>query len=435
MKKLSANKKLIIYKVAVIALALLFMFYPGVADKQPQIDSRVMVTSIGFDDYEDGKLMLTAVVTVPASGGTSGKETTASADGDTIGESIANLSRALGKNATLSHCGMVAFGRELCMRGIEREISYLVASGLISDGASVIAADGKAQELIDTAAGLSEAAAFSLGSFLSFAVENAQIPMMSLLRFASASESKGKSAYMPIIKMGPGGDQSGKGEQGGEQGGSQGGGQSGGQGGEQGEGSGGSGESGQSGGGQGQSSQGEEAQILSSDKTLIFKDYRAECEFDKDATMSITWQDSQSDRGLIKLDKFEFKGENLGPFTFRMKKKGVKIKAKWNGDSPAVRVCVDAQLEIEDSHRLSEKQQEGYTEQELMMQMRKSLSEKFDKEILTGWEKAVENKVDPFKFGYNLYKKNPKTYERVFAADDDVFDVLRPETEIKLLII
>ena len=268
MKKLSANKKLIIYKVAVIALALLFMFYPGVADKQPQIDSRVMVTSIGFDDYEDGKLMLTAVVTVPASGGTSGKETTASADGDTIGESIANLSRALGKNATLSHCGMVAFGRELCMRGIEREISYLVASGLISDGASVIAADGKAQELIDTAAGLSEAAAFSLGSFLSFAVENAQIPMMSLLRFASASESKGKSAYMPIIKMGTGGDKSGKGEQGG----SQGGGQSGSQGGEQGEGSGGSGESGQSGGGQGQSSQGEEAQILSSDKTLIFKD-------------------------------------------------------------------------------------------------------------------------------------------------------------------
>ncbi len=433
---MTKRKQLIFYKVAVIGVALLFLFYPGIADKQPQIDARVMITAIGVDKTEQDKIMITAAISVASGGGESsgGKETTASAEGDDLSDAIDSLARALGKDAQLSHCGLVAFGRELCMSGVEEEVSYLVASGLISDGASVIAADGTAEEFIDGAAGLSESAAFSLGSFLSFSVENAQIPMVSLLRFASNCGSVGKGAYLPVVKMGPGGSNSGSGEQSGGQGGGQkeqGGGQDsqsqGEQGGEQG-----GGQKEQSGGSSGGS---QEAQIASAEKALIFKDYKGVAEFDEDTTLAITWQDPQSDRGLVKLDKFEYDGENLGQFSFKMKKKGISVKAKFEEDKPVVIVKIKAQLETEDNHKLSEKQEKGFTEKQLMDALRDKLKEYIDKQIKNGWEKAKEVKVDPFKYDARLYRKNAKKYEQTLSGTDALFEKLELKTDIDLLII
>ena len=433
---MTKRKQLIFYKVAVIGVALLFLFYPGIADKQPQIDARVMITAIGVDKTEQDKIMITAAISVASGGGESsgGKETTASAEGDDLSDAIDSLARALGKDAQLSHCGLVAFGRELCMSGVEEEVNYLVASGLISDGASVIAADGTAEEFIDGASGLSESAAFSLGSFLSFSVENAQIPMVSLLRFASNCGSVGKGAYLPVVKMGPGGSNSGSGEQSGGQGGGQkeqGGGQDsqsqGEQGGEQG-----SGQKEQSGGSSGGS---QEAQIASAEKALIFKDYKGVAEFDEDTTLAITWQDPQSDRGLVKLDKFEYDGENLGQFSFKMKKKGISVKAKFEEDKPVVIVKIKAQLETEDNHKLSEKQEKGFTEKQLMDALRDKLKEYIDKQIKNGWEKAKEVKVDPFKYDARLYRKNAKKYEQTLSGTDALFEKLELRTDIDLLII
>lgn len=433
---MTKRKQLIFYKVAVIGVALLFLFYPGIADKQPQIDARVMITAIGVDKTEQDKIMITAAISVASGGGESsgGKETTASAEGDDLSDAIDSLARALGKDAQLSHCGLVAFGRELCMSGVEEEVSYLVASGLISDGASVIAADGTAEEFIDGAAGLSESAAFSLGSFLSFSVENAQIPMVSLLRFASNCGSVGKGAYLPVVKMGPGGSNSGSGEQSGGQGGGQkeqGGGQDSQSQGEQG---------GEQGGGQkeqsGDSSGGsQEAQIASAEKALIFKDYKGVAEFDEDTTLAITWQDPQSDRGLVKLDKFEYDGENLGQFSFKMKKKGISVKAKFEEDKPVIIVKIKAQLETEDNHKLSEKQEKGFTEKQLMDALRDKLKEYIDKQIKNGWEKAKEVKVDPFKYDARLYRKNAKKYEQTLSGTDALFEKLELKTDIDLLII
>ena len=433
---MTKRKQLIFYKVAVIGVALLFLFYRGIADKQPQIDARVMITAIGVDKTEQDKIMITAAISGARRGGESsgGKETTASAEGDDLSDAIDSLARASGKDAQLSHCGLVAFGRELCMSGVEEEVSYLVASGLISDGASVIAADGTAEEFIDGAAGLSESAAFSLGSFLSFSVENAQIPMVSLLRFASNCGSVGKGAYLPVVKMGPGGSNSGSGEQSGGQGGGQkeqGGGQDSQSQGEQG---------GEQGGGQkeqsGDSSGGsQEAQIASAEKALLFKDYKGVAEFDEDTTLAITWQDPQSDRGLVKLDKFEYDGENLGQFSFKMKKKGISVKAKFEEDKPVIIVKIKAQLETEDNHKLSEKQEKGFTEKQLMDALRDKLKEYIDKQIKNGWEKAKEVKVDPFKYDARLYRKNAKKYEQTLSGTDALFEKLELRTDIDLLII
>ena len=151
--------------------------------------------------------------------------------------------------------------------------------------------------------------------------------------------------------------------------------------------------------------------------------------------MAITWQDPQSDRGLVKLDKFEYDGENLGQFSFKMKKKGISVKAKFEEDKPVIIVKIKAQLETEDNHKLSEKQEKGFTEKQLMDALRDKLKEYIDKQIKNGWEKAKEVKVDPFKYDARLYRKNAKKYEQTLSGTDALFEKLELRTDIDLLII
>lgn len=515
---MTANRRLLLYKLVLIAAALALLLFPGTADRQPQIDSRVMITALGIDAGGEG-IKLTASVSVAkkeAEGG--GKEAVASAEGENLGDALNNLSRALGKKAELAHCGLIAVGDELCCSSLKDSVDYLVISGVISDGASIVAADGEAKSLIETAVKLSGSAAFSLNSFLAFAGEDAQIPMVSLVRFAANNNTAGKSSYLPLIKMGAEGEGQG-GSQSGESGSKQGGesekdenGLGGGQSGKNGggktkdnksggdiskenpqsseggnksqDGGGKSGESGKpagaskedsqgeekqqsgsdkgkekdkkEGGGQGQNEAdggeqesqskgadsgkeaqaGKEAQIVSSDKTVIFKDYRKVCVFDKEDTFALTWLDPQSDRGLVGLDSFKFDGKEVSGFTFRMRKKSVKIKAAFEGDKARITVAVNVKLEGEDNHKLRRLVNEGYTQKQVNEALRRALVRRFDSQIKGGYESGAKNGVDPFKFGFALYKKNPKKFDALIGDDyDRLFVKLILDTDILILLI
>ena len=421
--KLDRNKKVMIFKWGLIAVALLLLMFPSVADKMPQIDSRVMLTAIGLDLKGD-ELELTAAVTVPSGGSGGGSESAESVTGSSIGELMSNLSRSLGKRAELAHCAMLALGKDLCERGVKDEIESLISSDGLSDGISVVAAKDTAKEFIETAANLSKSAAFSLGSFLSFAGEDAQIPMVSLVSFAANNNSLYGIAYLPIIEMS---DSSGS-----QSGGSGGGGESNG-----GEENGGGGNSESEEGGSGGSSGGggqNKAQIISAETTRIFRKYRSVGEFDKETTFALTWLDPQSDRGAIKLEKFELGGVDFGNMTFIVRKKGVRAKASFD-DKPTVTVVVDAQLEPEASNRLAELKESGMPILDINTSIKNALSEQMDRQIRDGWEKAKEIKADPFKYAYRLYKKNPSRFESEIGFGDDMFDKVTVDTKIDILLI
>ena len=415
--KLDRNKKAMIFKWGLVAVALVLFMFPSVADKMPQIDSRVMLTAIGLDLKGD-ELELTAAVTVPSGGTGGGSESAESVTGSSVGELMSNLSRSLGKRAELAHCAMLALGKELCERGVKEEIESLISSDGLSDGISVVAAKDTAKKFIETAANLSKSAAFSLGSFLSFASEDAQIPMVSLVSFAAASNSLGGCAYLPIIEMSGGGGQSGGGEK---------------NSGEENCG-GGSGEGAQEGEGGGSSGGQSKAQIASAETTRIFKKYRSVAEFDKESTFALTWLDPQSDRGAIKLEKFELGGVNLDNLAFVIRKKGVGVKASFK-DTPTVTVVIDAQVEPEASNRLAELKESGMPILDINTSIKKALKEQMDRQIKAGWEKAKEVKADPFKYAYRLYKKNPTRFESEIGFGDDMFDKITIDTKIDILMI
>ncbi len=425
--KLDRNKKAMIFKWGLVAVALILFMFPSVADKMPQIDSRVMLTAIGLDLKGD-ELELTAAVTVPSGGTGGGSESAESVTGSSVGELMSNLSRSLGKRAELAHCAMLALGKELCERGVKEEIESLISSDGLSDGISVVAAKDTAKKLIETAANLSKSAAFSLGSFLSFAGEDAQIPMVSLVRFAANNNSIGGGAYLPIIEMSDssvGGQSGGEGGSGGEQGG-----------GEENSGGGSGGEGGGSGGGQsgGEGGGQSKAQIISAETTRIFKNYRSVAEFDEETTFALTWLDPQSDRGAVKLEKFELGGVDFGNLTFIVRKKGVDAKASFK-DKPTVTVVVDAQVEPEASNRLAELKESGMPILDINTSIKDALSKQMDRQIKAGWEKAKEVKADPFKYAYRLYKKNPARFESEIGFGDDMFDKMTVDTKIEILLI
>ena len=429
--KLDRNKKAMIFKWGLVAVALILFMFPSVADKMPQIDSRVMLTAIGLDLKGD-ELELTAAVTVPSGGTGGGIESAESVTGSSVGELMSNLSRSLGKRAELAHCAMLALGKELCERGVKEEIESLISSDGLSDGISVVAAKDTAKKLIETAANLSKSAAFSLGSFLSFAGEDAQIPMVSLVRFAANNNSIGGGAYLPIIEMS---DSSGGGQSGGQSGGEGGsGGEQGG--GEENSGGGSGGEGGGSGGGQsgGEGGGQSKAQIISAETTRIFKNYRSVAEFDEETTFALTWLDPQSDRGAVKLEKFELGGVDFGNLTFIVRKKGVDAKASFK-DKPTVTVVVDAQVEPEASNRLAELKESGMPILDINTSIKDALSKQMDRQIKAGWEKAKEVKADPFKYAYRLYKKNPARFESEIGFGDDMFDKMTVDTKIEILLI
>ena len=429
--KLDRNKKAMIFKWGLVAVALILFMFSSVADKMPPIDSRVMLTAIGLDLKGD-ELELTAAVTVPSGGTGGGSESAESVTGSSVGELMSNLSRSLGKRAELAHCAMLALGKELCERGVKEEIESLISSDGLSDGISVVAAKDTAKKLIETAANLSKSAAFSLGSFLSFAGEDAQIPMVSLVRFAANNNSIGGGAYLPIIEMS---DSSGGGQSGGQSGGEGG---SGGEpgGGEANSGGGSGGEGGGSGGGQsgGEGGGQSKAQIISAETTRIFKNYRSVAEFDEETTFALTWLDPQSDRGAVKLEKFELGGVDFGNLTFIVRKKGVDAKASFK-DKPTVTVVVDAQVEPEASNRLAELKESGMPILDINTSIKDALSKQMDRQIKAGWEKAKEVKADPFKYAYRLYKKNPARFESEIGFGDDMFDKMTVDTKIEILLI
>ncbi len=244
------------------------------------------------------------------------------------------------------------------------------------------------------------------------------------MSFAANNNSLYGSAYLPIIEMS---DSSGS-----QSGGSGGGGESNG-----GEENGGGGNSESEEGGSGGSSGGggqNKAQIISAETTRIFRKYRSVGEFDKETTFALTWLDPQSDRGAIKLEKFELGGVDFGNMTFIVRKKGVRAKASFD-DKPTVTVVVDAQLEPEASNRLAELKESGMPILDINTSIKNALSEQMDRQIRDGWEKAKEIKADPFKYAYRLYKKNPSRFESEIGFGDDMFDKVTVDTKIDILLI
>lgn len=394
------NKKLFVYKAALIAVTIVLTLFPSIADEMPQIDSRIMVTSIGLD-AEKEKLSMTAAVTVPSGTSDKGKESVVTVSGISIGDLVNNLSLAIGKKVELAHCALVVMGKDLCERGIKNEVESLVSSGGISKGASLIAAKDRAKDFIEKAAKLNENAAFSLGSFISFAEENAQIPMITLIRFAGNCASVGLSAYLPIVEMSEEKSESesgGSGQKGSKSG------------------DGGESESGQKGG--------NNAQIASYERSRIFKDYRAVGEFEETETRALTWLDPQADRGVVKLEDFIFDGVSLGSFTFDVRKKGIKVKANFNKDRPEIIVEINAEVESQANNRLAKVRQSGYDEKKLNKALIDELSEKIRQQLKGGLDKAIELKADPFKYGYRLYKKSPNRFRKAAESESVFFNSL-----------
>ena len=206
MKQKNFQKRLIINRI-LIALFILFFcavfFLPSVLNKNPQIQSKLLVTAIGIDSEQDGKIELSSVCILPDSGQENKvKSITVTSKARSIAECIEIVSEQYGKQVELGLCGLVVIGESTDGQSILPHLEFLLSSAYISPGTYLIYAnEGKASELLEYASAQNPSTAEILSSVVGFNDKTARITTKTLLEFLSETHGVSSSSILPSVKV------------------------------------------------------------------------------------------------------------------------------------------------------------------------------------------------------------------------------------------
>lgn len=330
-------KRLLLYKIIAVLFAAFLFLMPDNINAMPDMDMRVLVTTLGLDEAA-GQIQTVAQIIVPvAGGGSTGNNQVADGKGKSVSEALNNLSLGLGRKAELGQCGMVIIGNKIAASdNLLDALTYLMSSGIVSPGASLVYCDGQeVNEFMQNANELGEKTGAGLNNFIMYSKEGTHVSTLTLLEFLSNLSAESAATYIPCVtieqgqqKEGGGGKEpSSDGEQssGGEQG------------------------SGAQGGAQ------PKAKIRSADTVGVFKDGKLVTVLAGYQTRGITWVDRNSKDGLVHLDSFDFNGEDYGAVPAQLKHKRLQTKVHFENGLPVFTFRLKAYLQLEDKHILDSK--------------------------------------------------------------------------------
>lgn len=223
---MTTQKKLLIYKILLFVFAFFIAFMPSTASRNKEVNSRVIVETLGIDGGEE--ISLTAQYVMPADSQGETSKDTVTVKGKTLNEAVEGLSTALGRRAELGHCSMVVVGSEL---KIEELGTLLTATDVTAD-VYLAAAKDKAEDAVNDITEFMKKTGATDAGFIAYSAKKGLLATNTLLGFLSDVHSASKSAYIPVVEMqksyeggqsgggqsGEGGGQSGQG--GGDSGGS-----------------------------------------------------------------------------------------------------------------------------------------------------------------------------------------------------------------------
>ena len=119
-------KKLKKHKIVLFAIGLVLCFGAKVFDLGSEVGSRVVVTGIGIDKTDEGYRISAQVFTPQIDGTKTQKKSVVTADGETIGFAVAQLSLKTGRVATASHCKLIVLGQTLLESNVLDPLNYFV---------------------------------------------------------------------------------------------------------------------------------------------------------------------------------------------------------------------------------------------------------------------------------------------------------------------
>lgn len=297
-------KRLRVYSIIVFAFMLVLVLMPRKSAGMPEIENKLLITTMGIDKTANGYCVSAVVVMPQETHGGSVSKIEADAEGSSISEALEQISIKMGKPLELGLCGLVIVGDTFGEESIKPHLSYLLASGKIIPGAFLVAAtDGmEAKKAIELANKLSDATSNVLSKLIEYNAVGSNLPVVSMLRFLSETNRKGESSFMPCLEIGEG-----DAEQGSEKGGS---------------GEDGGGES--SGGSSSGTGSGNKSEIKSLGKIAVYKAGVRTAIADEEITRGYTWSDKKSTLGLITLDGFMLGDTDYGEIHCQMLAKNTR---------------------------------------------------------------------------------------------------------------
>lgn len=167
------------------------------------IEKTAIVVAIGIDKDENG-YSVTAQIGVPEGSESSSKKDDAvmTGTGKTVLEAIDNVGAETGWHPKLSFCSMIFIGKDVATDDVETIIDFFVTSERVDNSATIAMTDGKASELLTAKTPLDSITSFALQKIvLKSEWMVSTVGATNLKSFAVMTNSRSKSAYMPVIDI------------------------------------------------------------------------------------------------------------------------------------------------------------------------------------------------------------------------------------------
>ena len=202
LKFLKRFKIIIIFSLITIAIIPFSLYKPAETEKV------AVITSIGIDKNNE-EIELSANVIVPNSGasggsggGGDGTVKTVSAKGNDITSAFSNLTLILGKMVGLSHCDSIILNKNLFEENVTKYLDFFVRTNNLTSNATVIVAENKASEIIETSAAQKDLRAVSLSEVLTLSDEYSIASNSNVDSFYTNYFSAAGVSILPVLTAG-----------------------------------------------------------------------------------------------------------------------------------------------------------------------------------------------------------------------------------------
>ncbi len=432
----------LLIKIGIVIFIIVLFMWPSGLTKRPDINNRIMVSSLGIDvDEKSDGLKVSAQIIVPKQGD-QGSQKLIYATGKSLGEAVENMNIKTGKAVELGHCGLIILGKKFIEGDPVPTLEYLVSSGEVNPEITIVSPkEGTADELLQKASTFSEIDSMGLSSFISYAHYGVHMVRVSLLKFLNLTNSKSKVAYIPALQTeseqegGSGGknssQESGGGQSGGSGGGQSEGGQSGG--GKGGESGGSGGNSGESGGGDGGQ---EKSELDKSDIVFIFKSGKLLGTIGEAEFKGLNWLDKKVSIGSVFLRNIDIFGNNIPEIPLTMKSKNLSTSAKFEDDGRKIlKIKLQMKLEIEDRRYMNIlRYEQGFESDKLYKRLSEHVEEYVVKQIESCRNKATELDCDIMGLNNKFYRTSVSKFESE-PDKDNLFKNVEFQYDFKIEIV
>lgn len=373
-----------------IALFIIFFlsvfFFPSVLNKNPQIQSKLLITAMGIDKINNEEIEFSGICILPDNGEQASiKSLTVTSSGKSIGECVENISEQYGKQVELGLCGLVVIGESTDNTNILPHLEFLLSSAYVSPGAYLIYANGgKASELLAYASEQNPSTAEILSSVVEFNDKTARITTRTLLEFLSETYSLSNSSILPSVDASK------------------------------------------------QSDNKSQSNVVSSLTTaVLYNNGQKSGNFDSEQTLGFNLATQKANKGLFVLDNLVLNGQDLGRIDCWIYSSKNKLKVDMVDDQPIAKFDINVVLQFQDQHKIIRAwKQSGKEENKITEPLLSSFQDKIKKAVLNAFTKSQELNVDIFSIKTEFYRHYSTVLDQI--NKDDFLKKVQPQINVKV---